>query len=57
MIGLDSAIKAIQLKLGPTPEARKKLIRERQSALDERLNKQLESQKMTPEILNKRCTL
>lgn len=50
-------IEKILLRIGETPEIRSAIAFKRYKELNERLNQQLESQKMTDEILNKRCTL
>lgn len=47
----------IRKRIADTPEKRQVIIQKRMSELNQRLHKQLATQKMTTEILNKRCNL
>lgn len=47
----------IRLRVGSTPEIRLKHQQERMEALNKRLQSNLDSMKLSDEILNKRCTL
>jgi len=47
----------IRERLGNTEEVRTARVKERMEALNIKLQRQLDSQKMTEEVLNKRCTL
>lgn len=49
--------KKIMERIGETSEGRQVIIQKRMNELNQRLNEQFESQRMMPEILNKRCTL
>lgn len=53
----EKLFEKIMARISTNPEERQRIVKDRMNALNERLTKQLESQKMTEEVLNKRCTI
>lgn len=53
----EALFEKIRLRMGSTPEIRLAKARARSIEFNKRLEEQMEAQKMTPELLNKRCTL
>lgn len=53
----EGLFEKIRLRLGATPEIRAAKSKALMDKLNTKLEAQLEAQKMTPEILAKRCTL
>lgn len=56
-MSLEEVIKKTRLRMGATLEIRLARARERSRVFNERAERDLESQRMTPELLAKRCTL
>lgn len=53
----DSLFDKIRNRVGETQEQREHVARARMNALNEKLERQLASQAMTPEVLAKACSL
>lgn len=56
-MSLENLVKEVRKRMGPTREARLADARERSRIFNERAAEDFERQKMTPELLAKRCTL
>lgn len=53
----EGLIEKILQRVAPTKEERTLIAQKRMTELNHRLERQLEAQRMTPEVLNKACTL
>lgn len=53
----EKLFEKIMARISTNSEERQRIVQDRMNALNERLEKQFKAQKMTKEVLNKRCTL